>query len=221
MAAQGIQERQEGPLSARLSEWRTRCGGCGTRTSGASAALILARLGRTMAVALLLVGSAASGPARAAAPDPSPQPPAASSAAGPTPDPAPQSQATVQSQATPRPTESGVALGTPSSVPSTVTTGRVTEVPIAPVSVAPRSRPVSHRAHGRSARAAGRSASSQLQGRSRGLFDAIAGVAARPPTPHRNGVLLLLSALALSTVVIASSSLLRLIGRIRDGMWEQ
>jgi hypothetical protein len=33
-------------------------------------------------------------------------------------------------------------------------------------------------------------------------------------------VLLLLSALALSTVVIASASLLRLVGRIRDGFWE-
>lgn len=220
VARKGIQEQQEGPLSARPSEWRTRCGGCGTRTSGASAALILARLGRTVAVVLLLVGSAASGAARAAAPDPSPQPPTASTAAGPTPDPAPQAQPSTQSPATPRPTESGVALGTTPSEPSTVTRGRVTEVPIAPVPVAPRSRPVSHRAHRRSARAAGRSATTQLHRRGRGLVDAIAGVAARPPTPHRNGVLLLLSALALLTVVIASSSLLRLVGRVRDGLWE-
>jgi hypothetical protein len=221
VGAQGSQEQREGPLSARPSECRTRCGGCGTRTSGASAALILARSGRTVAVVLLLIGSAASGAARAAAPDPSPQPAAASSAAGPTPDPAPQAQPSVQSQATPRPTESGVALGATAGKPSTVTRGRVTEVPITPVSIAPRSRPVSHRAHGRGARAAGRSASSQLQRRNRGLFGAMAGAAARPPTPQRNGVLLLLAASAVWALVIASASLLRLVGRIRDGLWEQ
>jgi hypothetical protein len=221
--AQGSQEQQEGPLSARPSEWRTRYGGCGTRKSGASAALILARLGRTVVVGLMLTGSVAPALAHAAAADPSPPLPAAAGTAAPSPDPPPQAQAQGQSQAppaTPRPTESGVALGSPASEPSTVALGRVTGVPLAPVSVAPRSRPVSNRAHGRASRTAGRSAGPHLQEHSRGVFDAIAGVAARPPTPHRNGVLLLLSALALWTVVIASSSLLRLVGRIRDGSLE-
>ena len=210
-------------MSTRPSEWRTRYESCGGRTTRASAAHIIARSGRTMTVALLLIGSAAPVAARAAAPDPSPQPRAAASAAAPSPDPAPQAQTGAQSQAapaTPRPTESGVALGTPTREPSTVAPRRVTQVPLAPVSVA-RSRPVSNRAHGRTARKAGRSASSQPQRHGRGLFGAITAIGVPPPKPHRSGVLLLLSALALWTVVIASSSLLRLIGRIREGFWEQ
>jgi hypothetical protein len=167
----------------------------------------------------LLIASATPCTARAAAPDPSPQPPAATSAPAPSPDPAPQAQTGEQSQAapaTPRPTESGVALGTSASEPPTSTTGRVTVVPIPPLSVVPRSRPVSSHAHGRAARTTGRSTSSQLLRRSRGLFDAIAGVAAPLPTPHRSGVLLLLAALALGTLVVASSSLLRLLGRMSE-----
>jgi hypothetical protein len=50
------------------------------------------------------------------------------------------------------------------------------------------------------------------------MFSAVTDAVATPLTPHRDGMLLLLSALALGTVAVASSSLLRLLRRMSNGL---
>lgn len=204
-------------MRARPSEWRY--GGCGARMTRASAALILAQAGRIVMLVLFVllpIGLAAPLPARAVSPDPSSQTPAASSAASPTPDPAP----LVGTQSSSESSSGSASRRAQTSQPPTITPRLLTAVPVIPVPSTRRSHPLSSRAQRRPARTAVRSAAAQVPSRNRDLLGAQPGVAGRPPAPHRSGVLLLLAALALSTVVVASSSLLRLLGRMREELWE-
>jgi hypothetical protein len=197
----------------------------------ASAASTVARPGGTLILGVLLLvllgPAAARGASNGVTPDPAPQSGHGASTGSPSPDQAPQaasqppqvsSSAAAPPQAAPvipRPTTSGLALAptTAGSQSTPTTTG----------TVAIRVSPVKRRAHTRT-NLKHHTATSVTAGlslaavpwRGRNPLDVGNVVSSQPTSSSRNGFLLLLGALALSVLAIASASLLRLLVRM-DG----
>jgi hypothetical protein len=221
-------------VHARAWNRQARLGGYWTRRPRPSAASILARFGETVIVGVILLCSTAAGPARAAtpgaAPDPSPRPTASSSPtvnASPGPDPAPQAGGSPVNPSQPSVT-SLPALPVAHSHPATsvappagsgAAPSRISATNVAPAA-APSARPRSSR--GSADRGVTRRSSVLGQFHLSHDRQAIAFVTGASPatrTARRTGALLLLAALALTALVAASSSLLRLIVRMNGGLW--
>jgi hypothetical protein len=228
-------------FAARPFEWRLRCRRSRIRDVELSVACVLARLGETVLVALLLV-LLVSAPAGAAqggvAPDPAPQ--ASSPASGgisPAADPAPQA-------ATPVPSGGGSLAIAPSRLagPSPLGTGAHSGRRISPIRLPAslvrgsaraswssttrppgsdrHSAPVHQRTAPRHAAlslaVASGSALALVAARRSELLPTPITATVRLPPARGDGVLLLLSALALAVLVVASGAMLRLLRRLGD-----
>jgi hypothetical protein len=183
----------------------------------------------TLAATLLVAASAA---ASGTAPAPQPAPTSASGSS-PTPDPTPQATASQSQQPASSPAQPTLLPSAPSAVPAPsggalvhIPSQSATPPPAAVRStVIPSPRPLRPTAtHSRRVSRSGGGSVSEaplrtLRAWMRGQFDPISGVLG-PATVRRSGALLLLSALALLTLVCASSMLVRLLARL-DGHWRE
>jgi hypothetical protein len=223
-------------VHARAWNRQARLGGYWTRRPRPSAASILARFGETVIVGVILLCATGAGPAHAAtpgaAPDPSPRPAASSSPtvnASPGPDPAPQaagstrptvnpSRPSVTSLPAPPAAHSHPATSVAPPAGSGAAPSRISATNVAPAA-APPVRPRSSR--GSADRGVTRRSGALGQFHLSHARQAIAFVTGASPatrTARRTGALLLLAALALTALVAASSSLLRLIVRMNGGL---
>lgn len=221
----GYEQPIEGLLRARLLDRRTRRTGSREPTTRVSSAFVIARSGGVAMLAILLILSMGSAVATAAggapSPDPAPQAASSSKAGSPTPDRAPQaapehpavSQSSTGSIApvTPSPTSSGVAVVSPSSAGSQTATPTIAAPAIrAPLSARRPARRSVHRHPGWIALTVPRVTISS-SGSPLGIA---AAVSSRPAVSPHSGMLLLLGAVALTVLALASGSLLRLLGRM-------
>jgi hypothetical protein len=195
----------------------------GQKDAGSSTALRLTGLGETVVLALLalicLAFWAAPSSAKTHAADPSPQQaPAAQSPGTPSPDPAPQADARSTPSHTSAPTRPSihVTTSTPSSRSASSQPLSSSVVQTRTVSAPPALRtPSPARAQTHHVRAA-RKPASRVTGLSFPVAlprDLLPSLHAGVPV-HRNGVLLLLSAVAMAVVAVASFTLLRRLRRL-------
>jgi len=197
----------------------------GQKDAGSSTALRLTELGETLVLALLalicLAFWAAPTSAKTHAADPSPQQaPAAQSPGSPSPDPAPQADARTTPSHTSAPTRPSIHITT--STPSSRSTSSQplsSSVVHTPTVSAPPARRTSSpvRAQIHHVRAT-RKPSSRVTGLSFPLAlprDLLPSLRADVPV-HRNGVLLLLSSVAMAVVAVASFTLLRRLRRLES-----
>jgi hypothetical protein len=213
----------------------------------ASAASTVARRGGRVLLGIVLVVLATSGVAHAGAtPDPAPQSGAGPSTGGPAPDPTPQAASQPQTQSSPAPRTDNPAAPqvttTSSPVRSSdagqaaaragvlgVTVVRSTEATTAPAAgsqtqhkslqskrLALPSRRATRRSQAWLTAIAERAAAPW--GR-RNPIDALIGVGSPSASTPRDGLLLLLAAVALLIIMLASGSLLRLLTRMNTGSW--
>lgn len=232
-------QTKEVPLRA----WplRLRYGGFGRRGADPSAVSSRARIGGTTILGLLLVvGSmpTATAAAGASAPDPAPQTaPAGVTSSSPTPDPAPRTgsvrlpagrfspafssgHSVTPASSTVRAPSSGPSAATVQSSSHTSSGTRTTSVH-APMPLPRRATASGRRPPARVTTASERThpPTDLMLARARDLLGLSTPSVNAPGAVHRDGVLLLLCALALAMLVVASLALLRLV-RLNAQWWE-
>jgi hypothetical protein len=235
----------------RARHCRTRPGGSKTRRARPSAArAALARLGKTLVLALLLIASTGSASALAAnggaSPAPSPEPASTAATSNPTPDPIPGATLTSGSNASSvsvsnastessglAPARTSPSVASTQAPPSTHAPGQAA----VPVSASPGSsthrqasirsslhaRRLRSRSHHAPARTTVQTVHGVLAGllqRARRLVGVSGPAAVAASTARHDGVLLLLGAVGLLVLVGASSSLLRFLARMNAEPWE-
>lgn len=190
-----------------------------------------------VALALLMPGAAA---AAGPAPDPAPQPASTADTNSPSPDPAPQAAAWPQAPTPPSQSSVGSpapsvtvqpsggslavtptqpAAQTPARGEASVTRSPSLSPPRAAHAPSPRRPAHAHRSHASADAAVSQEPLRLLVARMRSWLRLPSGGVIEPTTSRRSGLLLLLSALALATLCLASSALVRLLARLGDHWW--